>query len=92
MNKVKDKNLRINNLDNPQSQSIVDRFGRTFNYLRIAVNEMCNLRCIYCMPEEGINFKSENIILSDSDIFNFLRKKDYKRIWSGVFSHIFKKS
>ena len=28
----------------------------------------------------------------DSDIFNFLRKKDYKRIWSGVFSHIFKKS
>ena len=28
----------------------------------------------------------------DSDIFNFLRKKDYIRIWSGVFSHIFKKS
>ena len=28
----------------------------------------------------------------DSDIFNFLRKKDYKRIWSGVFSNIFKKS
>ena len=28
----------------------------------------------------------------DSNIFNFLRKKDYKRIWSGVFSHIFKKS
>ena len=73
MNKVKDKNLRINNLDNPQSQSIVDRFGRTFNYLRLAVNEMCNLRCIYCMPEEGIKFKSENKILSDSEIFRLIQ-------------------
>ena len=73
MNKVKDKNLRINNLDNPQSQSIVDRFGRTFDYLRLAVNEMCNLRCIYCMPEEGIVFKSENKILSDSEIFRLIK-------------------
>ena len=73
MNKVKDKNLRINNLDNPQSQSIVDRFGRTFNYLRLAVNEMCNLRCIYCMPEEGIKFKPENKILSDSEIFRLIQ-------------------
>ena len=73
MSKVKYKNSRINNLDNPKSQSIVDRFGRTFNYLRLAVNEMCNLRCIYCMPEEGINFKSENKILSDSEIFKLIQ-------------------
>ncbi len=73
MSKINYKNSRINNIDNPKSQSIVDRFGRTFNYLRLAVNEMCNLRCIYCMPEEGINFKPENKILSDSEIFKLIQ-------------------
>jgi cyclic pyranopterin phosphate synthase len=33
---------------------LIDQFGRNFNYLRIAINENCNLRCIYCMPEKGI--------------------------------------
>ena len=45
---------------------IVDRFGRRFDYARIAVNEKCNLRCVYCMPEEGINFKPEKDLLSKS--------------------------
>ena len=31
-----------------------DSFGRVHNYLRIAITERCNLRCTYCMPEEGI--------------------------------------
>ncbi|HHW19244.1 MAG TPA: GTP 3',8-cyclase MoaA [Firmicutes bacterium] len=31
-----------------------DRFGRTIDYLRISVTDRCNLRCIYCMPEEGV--------------------------------------
>ncbi len=31
---------------------LIDQFGRSFNYLRIAINENCNLRCIYCMPEK----------------------------------------
>ena len=56
----KDNNTYTPPLVNDQSMSldspITDRFGRTFNYLRLAVNEHCNLRCIYCMPEEGINF------------------------------------
>ena len=47
---------------------IVDRFGRRFDYARIAVNEKCNLRCVYCMPEEGINFKPEKDLLSKSEI------------------------
>lgn len=45
-----------------------DRFGRTFNYIRIAVTEKCNLRCTYCMPEEGVNFKHGDQILSAADI------------------------
>jgi molybdenum cofactor biosynthesis protein A len=49
--------------------SIQDQFGRTFNYLRLALNEQCNLRCMYCMPEEGINFRSEEKLLSTNEIF-----------------------
>jgi len=51
---------------------ITDQFGRTFNYLRIAVNEYCNLRCIYCMPEEGIPFRSKNKLLSTEEIFRLI--------------------
>lgn len=35
---------------------IRDNHGRPINYLRLAVTDRCNLRCFYCMPEEGINF------------------------------------
>ncbi len=41
-----------------------DRFGRTFDYVRIAVTEKCNLRCTYCMPEEGVDFQGREKILS----------------------------
>ena len=47
---------------------IKDKFGRTFDYLRIAINEKCNLRCIYCMPEEGIPFKPSNELLNTEEI------------------------
>ena len=57
----------------PKKQLIIDRFGRTFNYLRLAVNEICNLRCIYCMPETGIDFKPNHKILSKSEIFKLLQ-------------------
>lgn len=32
---------------------MIDRCGRNIDYLRISVTDRCNLRCIYCMPEEG---------------------------------------
>lgn len=35
---------------------ITDNHGRPINYMRLAVTDRCNLRCFYCMPEEGINF------------------------------------
>lgn len=56
------------NIPPASSDSIRDRFGRIFDYARIAVNEKCNLRCVYCMPEEGINFKPEKDLLSNSEI------------------------
>jgi cyclic pyranopterin phosphate synthase len=41
-----------------------DRFNRKIDYLRISVTDRCNLRCIYCMPEQGIALKRHRDILS----------------------------
>ena len=54
------------------SRILIDRFGRTFNYLRLALNEMCNLRCIYCMPEGGIPFKPKNEIMTTEEILRIV--------------------
>ncbi|CAM4262146.1 cyclic pyranopterin phosphate synthase [Paenibacillus endophyticus] len=46
--------------------ALVDRFGRVHDYLRISVTDRCNLRCLYCMPEEGMEFtESENLMSYD---------------------------
>lgn len=41
-----------------------DNHGRTINYLRLAVTDRCNLRCFYCMPEEGIDWLARKEILT----------------------------
>ncbi|MDD4511435.1 MAG: GTP 3',8-cyclase MoaA, partial [Oscillospiraceae bacterium] len=33
---------------------MVDHLGRKINYLRLSVTDLCNLRCVYCMPKQGI--------------------------------------
>jgi molybdenum cofactor biosynthesis protein A len=35
---------------------LIDNHGRPISYLRLAVTDRCNLRCFYCMPQEGINY------------------------------------
>ncbi len=37
-------------------EKLVDNHGRDINYLRLAVTDRCNLRCFYCMPEQGIKY------------------------------------
>jgi GTP 3',8-cyclase len=39
---------------------LVDNHNREINYLRLAVTDRCNLRCNYCMPEEGIDFSQKD--------------------------------
>lgn len=48
--------------------SLVDRFGRAHNYLRISVTDQCNLRCLYCMPEEGMEFLPPEQVMSYEEI------------------------
>ena len=50
-----------------------DRFNRKLNYLRISVTDRCNLRCTYCMPEEGIRLHRHDEILTFDEITGFTR-------------------
>jgi cyclic pyranopterin phosphate synthase len=42
---------------------LTDSHGRTINYLRLSVTDRCNMRCFYCMPEEGIVNKGHGAVL-----------------------------
>ncbi|WP_183572042.1 GTP 3',8-cyclase MoaA [Mucilaginibacter sp. X5P1] len=43
---------------------LIDNHGRPINYLRLAVTDRCNLRCFYCMPEDGLNWLSRKELMS----------------------------
>ncbi|HEY5485586.1 MAG TPA: GTP 3',8-cyclase MoaA [Candidatus Cryosericum sp.] len=52
---------------------MIDRFGRTIDYIRISVTDRCNLRCRYCMPEEGVPMLEHEDILHFEEIVAFMR-------------------
>ncbi|MFQ5577285.1 MAG: GTP 3',8-cyclase MoaA [Anaerolineae bacterium] len=45
-----------------------DSFGREINYLRISLTDRCNLRCVYCMPMNGLTFAPHNQLLQPAEI------------------------
>ncbi|WP_435644937.1 GTP 3',8-cyclase MoaA [Butyricicoccus porcorum] len=50
-----------------------DGYGRTIDYLRISITDRCNLRCTYCMPEEGIPYLAHGDILTYEEIETICR-------------------
>ncbi|HBA86543.1 MAG TPA: GTP 3',8-cyclase MoaA [Geobacter sp.] len=48
--------------------ALIDTFGRRINYLRLSVTDRCNLRCSYCMPEEGVEKLCHSDVLSYADL------------------------
>jgi cyclic pyranopterin phosphate synthase len=52
---------------------LIDQFGRNHDYLRISVTDRCNLRCLYCMGEEGIEQVAHQAILSYEEITAVVR-------------------
>lgn len=50
-----------------------DKQGRTIDYIRISVTDRCNLRCVYCMPEEGISLANHGDILTYDEILRLCR-------------------
>lgn len=55
------------------SPPLIDGFGRLHNSLRISVTDRCNVRCFYCMPEEGVPFTEHREILRFEEIERFAR-------------------
>ena len=54
-------------------QPLLDTFGRLHDNLRISVTDRCNVRCFYCMPEEGVKYMPREEILSFEEIERFVR-------------------
>jgi len=52
---------------------LIDSYGRIHTNLRISVTDRCNIRCFYCMPEEGVKFVSRREILDFEEIERFVR-------------------
>src|SRR5437763_565105 len=56
----------------PKHSALVDTFGRRHNNLRVSVTDRCNLRCVYCMPEEVV-FRDRSELLTFEEIAQFVR-------------------
>ena len=52
---------------------LYDNHGRPINYIRLAVTDRCNLRCFYCMPEEGIKYVAKEALLSFEEMERLIR-------------------
>src|SRR4030042_2008904 len=52
---------------------LLDPYKRRINYLRISVTDRCNLRCRYCMPEEGIPMIRHDDLLRYEEILRIVR-------------------
>ncbi|MBZ9686478.1 GTP 3',8-cyclase MoaA [Clostridium estertheticum] len=50
-----------------------DSHGRNINYLRVSVTDRCNLRCVYCMPEEGVKSLRHEDILRFEDTLKIIK-------------------
>ncbi|MBI3173670.1 MAG: GTP 3',8-cyclase MoaA [Chloroflexi bacterium] len=50
----------------------IDRFGRKISYLRISLTDHCNLRCVYCMPED-MTFRPTAEMMQDEEVFTLTR-------------------
>ena len=50
----------------------IDRFGRNIHYLRISLTDHCNLRCLYCMPDEA-SFRPNAELMQDDEVLRFVQ-------------------
>jgi molybdenum cofactor biosynthesis enzyme MoaA len=50
-----------------------DTYGRDHTYLRVSLSERCNLRCTYCMPEEGVPLTPKNDLLQAHEIVKLVK-------------------
>jgi len=53
-------------------RGVADRFGRVINYLRVSLTDMCNLRCVYCMPQD-MKFRPPAELMQDDELLTLIR-------------------
>ena len=56
----------------PVREHLCDTYGRGIDYLRISVTDKCNLRCVYCMPENGVPYRPHEELLRIEEITRFV--------------------
>ncbi len=56
------------------ASALLDSFGRRHSYLRVSLTERCNLRCSYCMPQEGISLSAPSELLSSEELLFLCRQ------------------
>lgn len=54
-------------------EPIYDQYNRKHDYLRLSITDRCNLRCVYCMPKEGLPFFPDNRVLSQDEIVQLVK-------------------
>lgn len=59
-------------LPNYEIQPVHDSYGRRVNYMRISLTDVCNLRCVYCMPED-MTFRPRNELMTDEEVIFLVR-------------------
>jgi molybdenum cofactor biosynthesis protein A len=52
---------------------LIDNHGRQINYLRMAITDRCNLRCLYCMPQQGLEWEKRSALLTYEEIMRLLK-------------------
>ena len=62
---------------------MIDPFGRPVEYLRISVTDKCNLRCVYCMPEEGLPWLKKDQLLTYEEIQEIVAGSCHNQTYEG---------
>jgi cyclic pyranopterin phosphate synthase len=57
-----------------QASALRDQHGRSIEYLRISITDRCNFRCVYCMPEAGLDWLPKQEILTYEEITEVVRQ------------------
>ncbi|MBC8140263.1 MAG: GTP 3',8-cyclase MoaA [Armatimonadetes bacterium] len=60
-------------MSDSMTDNLSDKWGRRIEYLRVSLTDRCNLRCVYCMPEEGVPYENLDNVLSFDEIERVVR-------------------
>ncbi len=54
-------------------EKLYDKYDRLHDYVRLSITDRCNLRCVYCMPKEGLPFFPTDRVLSQDEIVQMIQ-------------------